>query len=105
MNAYNKATLDWDRRNYYVNVIPPPFKETKIDETVIVPRDVSLLHLANELRTYSPFVTYSDKEGEEKATALLDGFMAECLEGFKGKDMEAKELVASDRFFLVLSRK
>ena len=105
MNAYNKATLDWDRRNYYVNVIPPPFKETKIDETVIVPRDVSLLHLANELRTYSPFVTYSDKEGEEKATALLDGFMAECLEGFTGKDMEAKELVASDRFFLVLSRK
>lgn len=105
VNAYNNKTLDWDRRNYYVNEIPAPFKETKIDETVSVPRDVTLLQIANELRTYSPFVTYSEREGEEKAIALLDAFLSDCVEGYENKEREAKELVATDKFFMVLSRK
>jgi ubiquinone/menaquinone biosynthesis C-methylase UbiE len=105
VNAYNNKTIDWDRRNYYVNVIPAPFKETRIDETVSVTRDISLIQLANELRTYSAFVLYNEREGAEKAAGLLDKFLVECLEGFENKDKEAKDLVATDNFFMVLSRK
>eukprot|EP00088_Acartia_fossae_P028379 TRINITY_DN2917_c0_g1_i1.p1 TRINITY_DN2917_c0_g1~~TRINITY_DN2917_c0_g1_i1.p1 ORF type:complete len:286 (-),score=74.94 TRINITY_DN2917_c0_g1_i1:524-1381(-) len=105
VNAYNKKVIDWDRHNYYVNVIPAPFAESKVDESVVVPRPVSLLKLTNELRTYSSFVTYSEREGEDKADMLLQKFVAECLQGdFKNKDVEAEDLVALDRFFLVLSR-
>ena len=105
VNAYNKEIIGWDRRNYYVNIIPAPFSESKLDETVQVPRNISLVQLANELRTYSPFVTYSSREGDDKAIELLDSFLAECLQGFEDKDKESIDLVAMDNFFMVMSRK
>jgi len=106
VNAYNKQKIDWDRRNYYVNVIPAPYTESKVDETVSVPRDISLLMLASELRTYSPFVNYAEREGEEKAAKLLDRFFEECLSAeFENVGKEETNLVATDNFFMVLSRK
>ena len=57
VNPSNKQIVDWDRRNFYLNVLTAPYLSTRTDETVAGQRETSVEQLAAELSTYSAIVT------------------------------------------------
>lgn len=100
LNPYNGHKLDWRRREYYVQKIPAPYPETQVDESISQTRSTTVSDIAREMETYSSFVNFRESNGEEASDKLLDSFVVEC--GDVGKP---RALQATDRFFIVMSRK
>eukprot|EP00088_Acartia_fossae_P003182 TRINITY_DN11314_c0_g1_i1.p1 TRINITY_DN11314_c0_g1~~TRINITY_DN11314_c0_g1_i1.p1 ORF type:complete len:285 (+),score=55.09 TRINITY_DN11314_c0_g1_i1:39-893(+) len=106
-NSLNKV-IDWRRREVYLNILRPPYPESRVDESVHATRDMSIDGLRAELETYSAVVTYRDIEGDRAANTLLDSFADSCwrIAGEEGVNTgHDGQLTATDKFFLVMARK
>lgn len=105
VNPSNKQIVDWDRRNFYLNVLTAPYPSTRTDETVAGQRETSVEQLAAELSTYSAIVTLRERDGDKAADEMLDDFIAVGRQIASEEKQDSTNLVATDNFFMVMSRK
>jgi len=93
-----------NRRDYYVNVIPAPYSETRIDESVSYDRQVTLATLAQELDTYSAAVKQRESRGNEVADKMVADFLAKSMTSLATNEKETP-IKTRNSFFIVMSRK
>lgn len=93
-----------NRRDYYVKVIPAPYSETRIDESVSYDRQVTLATLAQELDTYSAAVKQRESRGNEVANKMVADFLAKSMKSLATDEKETP-IKTRNSFFIVMSRK
>jgi len=93
-----------NRRDYYVKVIPAPYSETRIDESVSYDRQVTLATLAQELDTYSAAVKQRESRGNEVANKMVADFLAKSMTSLATNEKETP-IKTRNSFFIVMSRK
>eukprot|EP00092_Neocalanus_flemingeri_P040606 GFUD01044215.1.p1 GENE.GFUD01044215.1~~GFUD01044215.1.p1 ORF type:complete len:296 (-),score=85.22 GFUD01044215.1:32-874(-) len=93
-----------NRRDYYVNVVKPPFAETEVDETVSYDREVTLADLANELDTYSAAVKHREDKGDKAGDDMIKEFLRKAKEAL-GVDSDQKKVMTKNSFYVVMTRK
>jgi len=108
VNSFDGVTIGArNRRDYYVNVIKPPFPEVRIDESIHYTRNLSLSTLAGELDTYSAAVTQRKVEGNEIADKMIYEFKTRVKDALDFEDEEEEKtlLQTMNNFYVVMTKK
>jgi len=95
-----------NRRDYYVNGIVCPFKETEVDETISYEREMTLAELARELDTYGGAVRHRDIEGNTAADDMIAEFKRRALNALGSTaSPDDVNILTKNSFFVVMKRK
>merc|ERR1712141_568198 len=96
-----------NRKEYYLEILQPPYPESKTIEIFTTNRMMTLSTLRNLLQSYSATLNHREAHGDKKTDDLINkciGNIKNSLEKSEEKDENVK-IKVSNEFFMVLSQK
>ena len=96
-----------NRKEYYLQILQPPYPKDKSIETFATNRTLTLASLRNLIESYSATLNHRSEHGDKKTNDLITKCITNIGKALgKSNEMEANVHVnVSNEFFMVLSRK
>ena len=96
-----------NRKEYYLQILQPPYPKDKSIETFTTNRTLTLASLRNLIESYSATLNHRSEHGDKKTNDLITKCISNIGKALgKSNEMEANVHVnVSNEFFMVLSRK
>ena len=96
-----------NRKEYYLQILQPPYPKDKSIETFTTNRTLTLASLRNLIESYSATLNHRSEHGDKKTNDLITKCISNIGKALgKSNEMEASVHVdVSNEFFMVLCRK
>jgi len=96
-----------NRKQYYLDILQPPYPDSKKTETFKIERLLTLQTIRNLLLSYSATINYKDTHGVEASNNLVDKCVTNIKKALESNEEDENliEMKVSNEFYMVLSRK